>query len=278
MSTIKVGIIGQGRSGRNIHAHYLSHLSDRYTIVAVSDGLEERRASAIRDFGCNAYADYRDMLRENELDLVVNATPSQLHVPVTLELLEAGFNVLCEKPLARRAADADRLIEAAEKSGARLAVYQQSRFNRVFRQLRQVLDSGVLGRIVQISITASNFSRRWDWQTLKSHNGGTLLNTGAHYVHQALLLLGDDAVPDVWCRMDSANSFGDAEDYCKIVLDGGGSKPAIDIELSCCNAYPAPTYVVQGTNGGLRASAAGTMEWKYFKPEEAPAQQVDERR
>lgn len=192
---------------------------------------------------------------------------------MSLELLQAGFHVLCEKPLARKAEEVDRLIAAAKQAGKVLAVFQQARFNPVFLQLRKVIDSGLLGRIVQISLTASNFSRRWDWQTLKAYNGGNLLNTGAHYLDQMLQLIEAETTPNVVCHMDNANSFGDAEDYCKIILTGDG-KPLVDIEISSCNVYPGPTYTIQGTNGGLKASL-NAVEWKYFKPEEAPAHELE---
>lgn len=273
-SRIRVGIIGQGRSGRNIHANTLAQLTDLFEIVAVSDGLEERRNMAIRDFGCEAYSDYHEMMKRTDLDLIINATPSHLHVPVSLELLEAGFNVLCEKPLARKAEEVDQLIEASKKAGKMLAVFQQARFNPVFQEIRKVIESGVIGRVVQISIAASGFARRWDWQTLKKFNGGNLLNTGAHFLDQALQLYGTDTMPRVLCQMDSANSFGDAEDYCKIVLTGQ-NRPLIDLEISSCNAYPGSNYVVQGTNGGIKATG-NSVEWKYFKSEEAPEQQLQE--
>ena len=122
------------------------------------------------------------------MDLVVNAAPSKFHVPLTLQFLEAGFNVLCDKPLASRAADVDRLIAAAERSGKTLAIFQQSRYSPAFVQLRRVIDSGVLGDIVQISLVSSGFSRRYDWQTLTAEMGGNLLNTGPHVLDQALQL------------------------------------------------------------------------------------------
>lgn len=271
---IRVGIIGQGRSGRSIHAEALKKLSDQYVIAAVSDEMEERRNRAIQDYGCTAYSDYREMLKQDDLDLIVNATPSHLHVPVSLEILEAGFHVLCEKPLARKPEEVDQLIAAAEKAGKVLAVFQQYRYNAVIQEINKILESGVLGRIVQISIAANAFSRRWDWQTLKSRNGGNLLNTGAHFVDLSLQWLGTEEIPRVLCRMDSANSFGDAEDYCKIMLDTP-DKPLVDIEISSCSAYPGPTYLIQGTNGGLQARNA-VIDWKYFKPEEAPHRELDD--
>ena len=120
--------------------------------MAVVDPLEERRARAEAEYGCDTCADHRPLLGRDDLDLVVNAAPSRFHVPLTLQFLEAGFNVLCDKPLASRVADLDRLIAASERSGKRLAIFQQSRYSPAFVQLQRVIDSGVLGDIVQVSI------------------------------------------------------------------------------------------------------------------------------
>jgi scyllo-inositol 2-dehydrogenase (NADP+) len=272
MKRINVAIIGHGRSGRDIHASTLSKLPGHFRITAVADESEERRSMARKDFGCDTCADYHELFARSDIDLIVNASPSNLHVPITLESLQHGFHVLCEKPLARKAADVDRIMAAAASSGKIVSVFQQARYNPAFVQMRKVLDSGVLGRIVQISIAYNGFSRRWDWQTMKSMNGGNLLNTGPHPLDQALQLFGPGDMPQVVCRMDQANSFGDAEDYVKIVLHGPGH-PVVDIEISSCCAYPGANYQVQGTHGGLKGSFQ-RLEWKYFKPEEAPQQQL----
>jgi predicted dehydrogenase len=141
-----------------------------------------------------------------------------------------------------------------------------------FVKMREVIESGVLGRIVQVDFTNNNFSRRWDWQTLQANNGGNLLNTGPHPVDQALQLFGTDMMPEITCIMDRANTFGDAEDYVKIIMRGPG-RPTIDLEISSCSAYPRPPFTVQGTKGGLTGNAK-TLQWKWFKPEEAPEQQL----
>lgn len=270
MDVIRVGIIGQGRSGRNIHAQWLTRVPDRFRIVVVADVLEDRGKRAEEDYGCESCTDYRDMLARTDLDLIVNATPSHLHAPVTREALEAGLNVLCEKPLARRAAEVDDLIATAERTGNLFAIYQQSRYAPYFRQVRSVIDSGVLGRIVMVKIAFNGFSRRWDWQTLQEMNGGSLLNTGPHPLDQALQLFGADTMPDVWCKFDRANTFGDAEDHVKLLLSGK-DRPTIDLEISSCTPYPVYTYQVYGTRGGLTGNTTH-LDWKYFKPEEAPPQ------
>lgn len=271
MKKIRVGIIGQGRSGRDIHGVYL-HTDPRFQIVAVTDALVERRQRAAREYGCETYVDYREMLRRRDLDLVVNASYSHLHAPLTLAILRSGRHVLCEKPLAHRMRDVDGLIAAARKAGKVLAIFQQSRFAPYFQQVRKVLDSGVLGRIVQISIQFNGFGRRWDWQTVRACNGGSLLNTGPHPLDQALQLFGD-GMPQVSCFMDRTDgSFGDAENHVKVILRGKGH-PLIDMEISSCCPYPGPLYNIYGTRGGLRATSA-EMEWKYFKWPEAPKQKL----
>jgi predicted dehydrogenase len=272
MKQLKVCILGQGRSGRDIHGIFFLRNPEMFKVAAVVEPLEERRKRAEKEYGCDVYEDYRSILGRRDLDLVLNATPSHLHVPITLELLKNGFNTLCDKPLARSVQEVDMLIEASENSGKLFAIFQQSRYAPYFLQVRKVIDSGILGRIVQINIAFNGFSRRWDWQTLQEFNGGSLLNTGPHPLDQALQLFGTDVMPEITCIMDRANTFGDAEDHVKLILRGSGC-PTVDVEISSCCAYPCFTYNVYGTRGGLRGSMTH-LDWKYFIQEEAPEQKL----
>ena len=272
MRRLKVGIIGQGRSGFSIHAHLISLLKNKFEVAAVVDPLPERRAEAEEKMGCRSFVDYREMLDAVEMDFVVNASPSNHHVPITAKILERGFNVLSEKPLARRVADVDRLIDIARKQNVFLAVFQQSRFAPYFRKVKEIITSGVLGRVVMIKIAFNGFSRRWDWQTLQEYDGGNLLNTGPHPLDQALQLFGTDEEPKVFCLMDRAVTFGDAEDHVKLIMTGEKS-PTIDLEISSCSAYATSTYKVYGTLGGLTGTT-DHIDWRYFNPENAPEQHL----
>ncbi len=270
---LNVAVLGQGRSGLNIHCNYLPHDTEHFRIAAVVDALPERREKAARLFGCDVYADYTELFARDDIDLVVNSLPSQFHPPVTIDLLNHGFNVLTEKPMARTPEQVDEMIAAAEKSGKMLAVFQQSRFASYYQKVKEVIASGKLGRIVQVSIQFDGYARRWDWQTVLDLGAGSLYNTGPHPVDQALDLLNyRDAMPNVFCKMDRANTFGDAEDYVKLILTAP-DRPLIDVEISSCNAYPNYTYNVQGTQGGMQGSLT-EMKWRYFKPEEAPEQHL----
>ena len=103
MKKLNLAIIGQGRSGRDIHGAFYKKAENTFFRVAyVVEADEERRERAAAEYpGCVTFADYRELFACEDIDLVVNATYSNLHYPITRELLLHGFNVLCEKPAAR---------------------------------------------------------------------------------------------------------------------------------------------------------------------------------
>ena len=107
MKKLRVAIIGQGRSGRDIHgAYFLSAANSNFEVVAVVDAIEDRRNRAAKDFGCPVFADYTELFgMKDQIDLVVNSTFSYMHAPITIDLADHGFNVVCEKPFARRDRD-----------------------------------------------------------------------------------------------------------------------------------------------------------------------------
>ena len=190
---IRVGIAGLGRSGWNIHAKLIEPLGDHYQIVAVADADEARQQEASERFGCQTYDDYDSLLADDNVELIVMALPNFLHAGLSLQALDAGKHVVCEKPMATSLADADRMVKAASQSDCVLAPFHNRRYNPDFQKIQEIIASGVLGRIVLINITESKFSRRWDWQTLKRFGGGTLNNNAAHHL--------DMGPPALWRRL-----------------------------------------------------------------------------
>ncbi len=269
---IRVAIGGQGRSGFMIHASSLSQDAPHFEIVAVADQLPERRADAAAKLRARGYDDWRPLLAAGGFDLFVNALPSPLHVDASIEALNRGFHVLCEKPMARTVADFDRIVEAADRNGRMLIPFQNNRVQPFFDKIQDVIASGVLGGLVHIRSTWSGYRRRWDWQTRQDLWGGSLLNTGPHAVDQALCLFGWDKTPEVFCRMDCRNPFeGDAENHVTLTLwDPDRRRPQIDIDISSLVTYGEPyTYNISGTCGGL-IGGARELRWKYFDPARAP--------
>lgn len=274
MKKLRVAIIGQGRSGRDIHgAFFRSEENEKYDVVAVVDALADRRERAKAEYGCDVYDDYRKLYDRKDIDLVINSTFSHMHYHVSMDLLTHGFNVVVEKPFSAHKEECAAMIRAAREHNVMLCVFQQSHFAPYYRRIREILDSGVLGRPVQISISFNGFARRWDWQCSQRFYGGSLRNTGPHPMEQALDLLDMDELPQVISRLDSVNSFGDAEDYVKILLLAP-NKPVIDVEISSCDAYnEGYLYKIQCSRGTLRAKM-NEITYQYFVPEEAPEQHL----
>ncbi len=268
---IRVGIGGLGRSGYGIHSEYLKDDPD-FQVVAAADELPERRQDAVNRFGCRVYGSWEEMLEAGGFDLFVNATPSRMHVDASLAALNRRFHVLSEKPSAVTVADFDRITAAAEANHVEFFPFQNSRYYPYFRRIREVIASGVLGRIISIRSNWSGYARRWDWQTLRGECAGNLLNTGPHPVDQAIVLFGD-GFPEVFCRMDAYHfDFGgDANNFCALTLYGE-NRPTIEIQVSSFQVFPqGEQYNIQGTCGGLSGGQAG-LRWKYFDPEVAPKQ------
>ena len=265
MKQFNIAIIGQGRSGRDIHGLHLKKDTERFRVVAVVEKLEKRMNRAAEEYGCDVYDDYTKLFERNDIDLVVNSSPSHLHYAITKDLLSHGLNVLCEKPCVPTVEEFDDLCATAKENGCHFLVFQQSRFANYFLKVKEVIASGVLGRIVHVGIQFNGFARRWDWQCCLDFNGGNLANTGPHPVDQALNILDAyDKELEIFCKMDRCNTFGNAEDYVKLIVTAP-DRPLIDLDISSCDAYPSYTYKVEGTNGTLKGSMAH-IDWKYFKP------------
>lgn len=270
---IKVGIAGLGRSGWGIHAKVLAQLADQFTIIAVCDPDPARQAEAREHFGCHTSAEYAELMSDNTIELMIVATPSQLHASNTIAALRADKHVLVEKPMGKDLAEVEQMIAVAQETGQILTVNQNYRYAADFRKIKEIIESGVLGRIIQIRMAVHQFQRRWDWQTLKKYGGGILNNHGTHLIDWAILLI-DDPEPDVFCHMETTPLYaGDADSHVKIILHPQKG-PVVDIELTHACAYPQNNWLVMGTQGSL-TSDRRTVRWKYFDPKEAPALVLD---
>ncbi|HNQ35062.1 MAG TPA: Gfo/Idh/MocA family oxidoreductase [bacterium] len=270
---IRVGIAGLGRTGWFNHAKTLETMAGSYRITAVQDPNADRQKEAAGAFGCRTYSDFDQLLADPEVELVVVATPTMLHTEQTIAALKAGKMVVCEKPLATTAAEVDRMIAAARTTGRLFTIFQVRRYAPDFLKIREILSSGCLGRILTIKIYAHNFSRRWDWQTLRKHGGGILFNHGSHYLDQVLLLMPPGEI-ELFCHLERVLALGDAEDHAKLVLRAGNGLVA-DLELTSSSAYSQDFWFIMGNQGGLRGSAS-RLQWKYFDPARLPKKELDE--
>jgi predicted dehydrogenase len=266
MKKLRVAIIGQGRSGRNIHGKFFkSENNDFCQVVCVVEADEFRRNRAAEEYGCDVVADYTELFGREDIDLVVNSSFSQMHYPITKDLLEHGFNVLCEKPFGRSYYECLDLINTAKEHGVIVAAFHQTLITPAFRNLQNIIASGKLGEIRQINLKYSGFARRWDWQTLQSKCAGGIYNTGPHPIGQGLALLGwDKSAKVAFSSLGTALTLGDSDDFAKIIITAP-NKPTLDIEVISADAYSSDyIYKIFGTKGTL-LSTNTSYKMKYIE-------------
>lgn len=278
MKKLNLAIIGQGRSGKNIHgAYYRSKDNVCYSVKYVVDKDPVMREKAEKlYFGCRTLSDYKELFGKGDIDLVVNASYSEMHFSITEDLINHGFNVLCEKPFARTRRECDALISLAKEKGVVLSVFQNTFPAPYVVHAREIADSGVLGKIEQISIRFNGFARRWDWQTLQKKVAGSAYNTGPHPLGIALGFLDFD--PEyrlAYSKLVSSSlTSGDADDYDKFILTAP-NKPVVDVEISALDAYCDYNLKIQGDKGTLK-STTDEYKYKYIVDGENPPRPVVE--
>jgi scyllo-inositol 2-dehydrogenase (NADP+) len=263
---IRYGVVGLGRAGWDIHVKELRPRADA-KIVAVADPVAERRDQAVAEFGCKAYPNLAKLLKQDDVEVVVIATPSVAHAADTKKSFAAGKHVVVEKPMAMSVAEADSMIGAAEAAGKRLFVHQNYRFRPEFVHLKEIVDSGIIGRVYHMRQSIFSFVRRNDWQTLAKNGGGVLNNTCPHFIDQILQLMGG-RVSQVMGDLQQIVSSGDVEDHVKAFIRADNGCTA-DLEISTAQniSPPPPKWVLCGTNGTL-VSDGTTSTIRWFDPAE----------
>jgi len=266
IAPVRVGIVGLGRAGWGMHCPELDEFPALFKIVAVCDPIKERRDLAAAKYNCSAYRRYEDLLADHAVELVDIATGSDEHVEHALASLATGRWTQLEKPMCRNYDEALVLRAAAIKARNRLVVRHNRRFEPGFQQVREIIDSGLLGEVYDIKLRRGGFQRRDDWQTVKRCGGGQLLNWGPHIIDHALQFL--DAPPaKIWSDLKRVAAVGDAEDYVHILMRNAHGL-TVDLEISGGRIIPEPEYTVTGSRGGLTLSGSTEVKLRYLDPKQ----------
>ena len=149
MRKVRIGIIGCGGIANNKHMPALRKIPE-VEMVAFCDIVEERAVKAAADYGtpdAKVYTDYKELLKDESIEVVHVLTPNRDHSYITVDALEAGKHVMCEKPMAINTAEAQKMVDAAKRTGKKLTIGYQSRFRPDSMYLKQACENGELGEI-----------------------------------------------------------------------------------------------------------------------------------
>ena len=220
---------------------------DELEIAGIWDIKEERRNCAAEK-GLRVYGSLEELLADGETDLVLIATPNDVHKPVAVAAMNAGKNVISEKPVALNAEELQEMIEVSEKTGRFLTVHQNRRWDEDFLTVKRILEKGSLGELFRVEsrVHGSRGIPR-DWRQEKAHGGGMILDWGVHLLDQLLQLMGDTAICSVYgVETHVTNQLVDDGFYAEIGFENGVTAL---VEVGTSNFVSLPRWYVMGADG-----------------------------
>jgi scyllo-inositol 2-dehydrogenase (NADP+) len=262
MKCIQVGLIGFGFAGRTFQS----------SVIQAVEGLE--LAAIVQKTGNEAASVYphvklvhtvEEMLENQEIRLVVVATPNATHLPIARQCLLADRDVVIDKPFAVTSDEAAELIELARSRGRLLSVYQNRRWDGDFLTVRKLLESDRLGRVVMFESHYDRFRvqpRLHAWREDGGPGGGVLWDLGSHLMDQALVLFGLPST--IWASVRVEREGGRIDDSFDVYLHYpepattatvAGPAPSglgVWLRATCLARSPGARFTINGTLGTFR--------------------------
>jgi scyllo-inositol 2-dehydrogenase (NADP+) len=242
---IKTALCSFGMSGKVFHAPLLSSHPGFELAAVVERSKDEARKiyPAVRIF-----RSINDILHDNTIELVVVNTPDNTHYQYAKQALEAGKNVVVEKPFTLRSKDAYSLVKLADQKKLMLTVFQNRRWDSDFLTVKKVVEENLLGRLVEFESHFDRYRNFIQSNTWKEKPGtGTLYNLGSHMIDQALILFGKPEA--VMADIRALRTGSEVDDSYQLWLYYPGIR--VTLKASYLVREPGPRYILNGTLGSF---------------------------
>ena len=273
-----VAVVGYGYAGRAFHS-YLVSLADGLDLYAISTRDPERQQAATWDHPeAIIHGDLAQTLADDNVDLVVLATPHDTHRDLAIQAMDAGKHVVTDKIMAMNAAEAADMIACSERNGVMLSVFHNRRWDWDYLTLKQVIADGLIGEPYLFEAGIMSFRSPHGWRGVKARSGGILYDWPAHFVDQALQLV-PSPVESVFCDIKYGKQWEtDIGNYAKLLLHFANGV-LYQIEIGNAAAVPKPRWYVLGTEGGFVKTGIDPQEGymrekRIEEAEEDPANQA----
>jgi UDP-N-acetyl-2-amino-2-deoxyglucuronate dehydrogenase len=261
----KFGIIGCGRIAQR-HAKHINKLG---SLIAVCDIIEDKAQELASDYDAKYYVNLDELFSNHpEIDVISICSPNGLHSIHSISALKAGFNVLCEKPLAINMNDCDRMLQAAENSNKRLFVVKQNRFNPPVEAVKKAIDDGRFGKI--FSVQLSCFWNRNDdyysnsWKGTKSLDGGTLFTQFSHFIDLLYWMIGDVSKVEAFTDNFNHKSIIEFEDSGVVILKFiNGAIGTVNYTVNSYNKNMEGSLTIFGEKGTVKIGGQYLNELEY---------------
>lgn len=240
-NTVVIGYGGQG----GWHAEHIRK-SEVVDLLGIYD-IDPKKSELAESRGIHAYGSLDEVLADERVEIVVVATPNDVHKKIVVRSLEAGKNVICEKPVEMSVEALDEMIAACKKSGKLFTVHQNRRWDVDFLAMKQIKESGELGEIINIeSRIHGSRGIPSDWRGEKEHGGGMILDWGVHLIDQMLQLF-PQPIESVYCITTNITNK-EVDDGFKLILKMKGGA-TVFIEVGTYNFISLPRFYMQAEKG-----------------------------
>ncbi len=239
-----IGIIGFGGMGS-----YHLELAKGIDVVKFvgSFDIKESRQEKAREMGLKAYNSMEDLLADDAVDIVLIATPNDVHKEIAIQAMEAGKNVVCEKPVTLSSADLKEIIDASDRTGKLFVVHQNRRWDEDFLTMKKIYDENMLGEVFSIeSRVHGSRGIPGDWRQEKEYGGGMVFDWGVHILDQALLMV-EEKVKKVYATLTYVtNQLVDDGFRAELTFENG---LVYTLEVGTSNFISLPRWYMLGNNG-----------------------------
>ena len=267
-------IIGCGRIAKR-HAEQIIKYG---TLVAVCDIIPQKAGEMAEQYNAKAYHSIEELLADEKgLDVVSICTPNGLHAQHSIKVLQAGINVLCEKPLCISSSDGKKMIEAAAKADRKLFVVKQNRYNPPVVFLKELIRTGKLGNIFSFQINC--FWNRPDsyyteWKGKKNMDGGTLFTQFSHFIDLLYWLLGDVETVNAITK-NFAHKAIEGEDTGIVMFEmKSGAIGSLNYTVNSFNKNMEGSFTVFAEKGTIKVGGQYLNELEYFNVEGSSAPEL----
>lgn len=191
---VKIGIIGCGGIANGKHMPSLKKIKN-VQMVAFCDVIEERAVKAAEEYGvegAKVYTDYKELLKDRDIEVVHVCTPNRSHAFISIDAMEAGKHVMCEKPMAKTYKEAKEMLDASERTGMKLTIGYQSRWRADSLYLKKMCEDGELGEIYYGKAIALRRRAVPTWGVFLNEyeqGGGPLIDIGTHALDLTLWMM-----------------------------------------------------------------------------------------
>lgn len=243
---LNLAICGYGGIGAHHAATIIPETSQHFKVIGSFDIKEIRQTQARQD-GIHAYDNYRQMLEDPLVDLVLIATPNHLHKDLSIQALKAGKHVLCEKPVTLTTLEFQDILQVEKETGKTFMVHQNRRWDPDFLLIKNLYKHRQIGEIFHIESRVMGANGiPGDWRSEAQYGGGMLYDWGVHLFDQILQLVESPLV-SVYC--DQSKVLGkDADDGFISYLKFANGLTAL-IEVGTTNFIRLPRWYVKGLEG-----------------------------